>query len=41
MDSRDQPEEAVICLFEGGFTGQSFSSFDFDETTTLGIPLFD
>jgi hypothetical protein len=39
MDSGDQPEEAMVCLFKGGFTGKGLSLFDFNKTTPLGIPL--
>jgi hypothetical protein len=41
MDSRDQPQEAVVCLFERGFTGRRLPSFDFNETASLRISLFD
>jgi len=41
MDTRDQPQEAIVCLFEGGFAGRRFPSFDFDETASLRISLSD
>jgi hypothetical protein len=40
MDSRDQPEEAIVCNFKGGFTGKGLSLFDFNKTTPLGVSLF-
>jgi hypothetical protein len=41
VDSRDQPQEAIVCLFEGGFAGRRFPPFDFDETASLRISLSD
>jgi hypothetical protein len=41
MNGRDKPEEAVVCLFEGGFAGKGLPLFDFDKTVSLRIPLFD
>jgi hypothetical protein len=41
MDGGDQPEEAVICLFEGGFAGKGFSLSNLDKTVSLRIPLLD
>jgi hypothetical protein len=40
MDRRDQSQDAIVCLFEGGFTGRRSSLFDLNETASLGIPLF-
>jgi hypothetical protein len=39
MNGRDQPEEAIVCLFKGGFTGKGLPLFDLDKTTPLGISL--
>jgi hypothetical protein len=39
MDSRDQSEEAIVCLFKGGFTGKGLPLFGLDKTTPLGISL--
>jgi hypothetical protein len=39
MNGRDQPEEAMIRLFKGGFTGNGLPLFDLDKTTPLGISL--
>jgi len=41
VDSGDQPQRAIVCLLEGGFTGRRFPSFDFDETASLWISLSD
>jgi hypothetical protein len=41
MNRGDQPEEATIRPFQGGFTGKGFPLFDFNETTPLRISLFD
>jgi hypothetical protein len=41
MNGGDQPEEAVVCLFEGGFAGKGLPLFDFDKTVSLRTPLFD
>jgi hypothetical protein len=39
MNSRDQPEKAIICLFKGGFTSKGLALFAFNKTTPLGISL--
>jgi hypothetical protein len=42
VDGRDQPEEAIVGLFESGFTGGRFPFsplFDLNETVSLGISL--
>jgi len=41
MNSGDQPEKAIVCLFEGGFTGRRLSLLDLNKTTSLGISLLD
>jgi hypothetical protein len=40
VNSRDEPEEAVVCLFESGFAGKRLTSLHLDKTTALGITLF-
>jgi hypothetical protein len=39
VNSGDQSEETIVCLFEGGFTGKGFPLFDLNKTTPLGIAL--
>jgi len=41
MNRGDQPEEAMVCLSEGGFAGRRLSLFDLNETVSLGISLLD
>jgi len=41
MNGGDQPEEAVVCPFEGGLAGKSLPLFDLDKTVSLRIPLLD
>ena len=41
VDSGDEPEETVVRLSEGGFTGRRLSSVDLDQTASLGISLLD
>jgi hypothetical protein len=41
MDSGDEPEETVVRLFEGGFTGRRLSSVDLNQTVSLRISLLD
>jgi len=41
MNSRNEPEEATVCLSKGGLTGKGFPLFDLDKTTPLGISLPD
>jgi hypothetical protein len=41
MNGGDQPEEAVVRLFEGCFAGKRLPLFDLDKTVSLRIPLFD
>jgi hypothetical protein len=40
MNGGDQPEEAVVCLFEGGFAGKRFPPLDLNKTVSLRIALF-
>jgi hypothetical protein len=39
MDRRDQPQKAIVRLFEGSFTGRGLPLFDLDETVSLRISL--
>jgi hypothetical protein len=41
VNGGDQPEEAIVCLFEGGFAGKSLPLFDLDKTVSLRVPLLD
>jgi hypothetical protein len=41
MNGRDQPEEAVVCLFESGLAGKRLPLFDLNKTVSLGISLLD
>jgi hypothetical protein len=41
MNGGDQPEEAVVCLFEGGFASKGFPLFDLNKTVSLRISLLD
>jgi hypothetical protein len=41
MDSGDEPEEPVVRLFEGGFTGRRLPSVDLNQTASLRISLLD
>jgi hypothetical protein len=41
MNRGNQPEEAIVCLFEGCFAGKRLPLLDLDKTTPLGISLFD
>jgi hypothetical protein len=39
MNGGDQPAEAVVRLFEGGFAGKSLPLFDLNKTVSLRISL--
>jgi hypothetical protein len=39
VNGRDQPEETVICLFEGGFAGKRLPSLDLRKATSLRVSL--
>jgi hypothetical protein len=41
MDSGDEPEETVIRLFKGGFTGRGLPLFNLNKTASLRISLLD
>jgi len=41
MNSGDQPEEAIVCLFESGFAGMGLSLFSLNKTAPLRISLLD
>jgi hypothetical protein len=41
MNGGDQPDETVICLFEGGFARKRLPLIDLDKTVSLRITLFD
>jgi hypothetical protein len=40
LDGRDESSKTIVCLLKGRFAGKGLSSFDFDETTSLRISLF-
>ena len=41
MNRGDHPEEAIICLFEGGFASEGLPLFGLNKTVSLGISLLD
>jgi hypothetical protein len=41
MNGGDQPEEAVVCLLEGGFAGEGLPPLDVNKTVSLRVSLFD
>ncbi len=41
MRGRDQPEEALIGLFESGVAGKQLPLFGLNKTISLGISLLD
>jgi hypothetical protein len=41
MNRRDQSEEAVVCLFEGGFASKRLPLSGLDKTVSLRVPLLD
>jgi hypothetical protein len=41
MNRRDQPEEAIVCLFESNFTGKRLPLFALNKTAPLRISLLD
>jgi hypothetical protein len=41
MDCGDEPEGALICLFEGCFTRKGSPPLDLNKTASLGISLLD
>jgi hypothetical protein len=41
MNRRDQPEESIVCLFEGDFTGKRLPLFALHITAPLRISLLD
>jgi hypothetical protein len=41
MDGGNEPEETVVGLPEGRFTGRRLSPVDFDQAAPLRIPLLD
>ena len=41
MDRRDQSEDALVCLFEGGFAGKRPPLFNLHKTASLRVSLPD
>jgi hypothetical protein len=41
MNGGNQPEEAIVCLFEGGFAGKRLPLLDLNKTVSLRITLLD
>jgi hypothetical protein len=41
MNGGDQPEKAVVCLFESGFAGSRLPLSDLNKTVSLRISLLD